>query len=537
MSKAIKTTLTFLFHELKKNSALHTQIIISAFFAILLGIFYWSSNNFWKTSQEPRLYKAAETQAQVLAESQSAVLIETLERTEPQHLEQALKETVQKMLIVEDPAIGERFIRKLVLEIDYDTVNAPTNSLDLKEGDAACDSCFHTDILLTNRTGEILGIASFSISGGYFQTLINEMRPKFFAESNIVALLMIVVWLALLIMFHRLHKAKNLIEASDQAKTRFMANVTHELRTPLNAILGYTQLYKQDQDIMLKHRQGIETISRSADHLLLMINDILEFSRANEETLTLHPTEIDLQSFLNTLVEMTKVRTRLKGLEFIFKFANELPAIISADEKRLRQILLNLLGNAVKFTETGRIVFTVEKISARDNDSAKIRFNVEDTGIGIDRKQLKAIFIPFHQLENAITQAEGTGLGLTISQRLLNLMGSNLQVASKVGQGSAFWFNLELPVVGDEHIANDSPPVEETAFKLPAAEWIAQLKEQCRRHNVLGIRELVSKLMDEGEHQEFLAQVQPFIQQYRFKQLLDWLEQQSSVNSNNSDLK
>ncbi|TQV88061.1 sensor histidine kinase [Aliikangiella coralliicola] len=160
------------------------------------------------------------------------------------------------------------------------------------------------------------------------------MKSKLFAESGLVFGLIATVWLV--IMYHRLHIAKQILEASDQAKSRFMANVTHELRTPLNAILGYTQLYKRDLEMMNNYGQGIKAIDRSADHLLLMINDILEFSRANEENLTLHPVEVDLHSFLKTMIEMTQISTQIKNLPFAYNFDKDLPSIVKIDDKRLR---------------------------------------------------------------------------------------------------------------------------------------------------------------------------------------------------------
>lgn len=507
-------------------AALYTQLLISAFFVLLIVLFLWSADHFWETTQQPRLYKAAETQAQVLAESQSAVLVATLERTPVALLPAALRETVQKMLIVEDPAIGERFIRQLSLQIDYSTIAVEEGSLDLIEGEPNCNACFRTDILLTNDTGDILGVAGFSISGGYYQSLIAEMKPRLFAESSTVLILVLIIWVMVSVIFHRLHAAKRVVEASDQAKTRFMANVTHELRTPLNAILGYTQLYKQDSQLMQKHRQGIETIDRSADHLLLLINDILEFSRANEESMTLHPAEIDLANFLITLVEMIRVKAQLQGLEFHYHFDEVLPVTIVADEKRLRQVLLNLLSNAVKFTEQGSITFRVQKLSDRANGLARLRFSVEDTGIGINRKQLRDIFIPFHQLDNAITRAEGTGLGLAISQRFLTIMDANLQVASKVDEGSAFWFNIDVPAQGQQSTAALLEGTGTRPLTYPDPAWIQQLKEQAKRHNVLGIRNLISELQQQGQHEDFLHRIQPFVQQYRFKQLLEWLDQQ-----------
>ncbi len=516
---------------LQKHSLWVSQGVISLIFIALIGVFVGSLNHYWKNTLEPRLYKAAETQAKVLAQSQSTSLVETLTYTKTADLHQALKDKVQEMLIVEDPSIGERFIRRLRLQIDYSSVPVEENSLDMDEGDRECVNCFQAEIPLISRRGDILGLADFAISDGYFSALSAEMKSKLFAESGITLGLLSAVWVVMLVMFYRLHAAKQIVEASDQAKTRFMANVTHELRTPLNAILGYTQLYKRDAELMKQYGQGINTIDRSAEHLLLMINDILEFSRANEENLILYPTEINLANFLNTLVEMSLVRARLKNLSFKYEADENLPVAIMVDDKRLRQVLLNLLSNAVKFTEQGEVLFRVNLMKPPHHDMARIRFTVKDSGIGIPRDQLKTIFIPFQQLDNDITRAEGSGLGLTISQRLVKLMGSRLKVGSSPGEGSEFSFDLDLTVLsGSSMDISPAQKTESAAFvqprlHLPDAAVLDELKEQSRRHNILGIRELVEALDQDGRYEVFLDQVRPFIQHYRFKPLLEWLEQ------------
>lgn len=511
-----------------QRSVLPTQILISAFFVVLLGLFYWSSESFWENTQVPRLKKAAETQAQILAESQSSALAEILQREVAAAQASLLADTLKKMLIVEDPAIGERFIRHIALELDYTTLDAEPQSLDMQQGEP-CDTCFQTEVLLTDREGNILGLASFAISGGYFDTLVEEMRPRLFAESGLILLMVVIVWSCILFMFYRLQAAKRLIEASDQAKTRFMANVTHELRTPLNAILGYTQLYKKDAELPRHLHQGVETIDRSAAHLLLMINDILEFSRSNQETLSLHPGEIDMGPFLTTLVEMVRVRARLNSLDFQYEFSPDLPAVILADEKRLRQVLLNILGNAVKFTPQGQITFTVKRKPGTSSTHLTLIFDVKDTGIGIDKEQLQAIFIPFQQVDNPINRAEGTGLGLAISQRLLSLMNSELKVHSEMNKGSRFWFYLNVPILDQQTMACPAKGLDTAKLILPDDAFLKKLLAQLRRQNILGVRELISELESDGRYVSFLREVKPFLQNYRFKQLVDWLEQYGST--------
>ena len=402
-------------------------------------------------------------------------------------------------------------------------------SLDLIEGENNCVNCFIAEVPLISREGELLGLVTFSVSDGYFQVLSQKMESKLFTESSVTLGLLVTVWLLIMFLFYRLNRAKKIIEASDQAKTRFMANVTHELRTPLNAILGYTQLYKQDLEMMNNYGKGIKAIDRSADHLLLMINDILEFSRANEENLTLHPVEVDLLSFLNTMVEMTQISTQIKNLPFEYHFDENLPSLVKIDDKRLRQILLNLLSNAVKFTNSGQVSFSVKLKSTKSNNCT-LRFEIEDTGIGIEKSQLQSIFIPFQQLDNAITRAEGTGLGLTISQRLVKLMGSKLELKSEPGKGSKFWFELGIPIIGKEKIKIDDDSIsaatnqENENMILPEKEQLELLIEQTKRHNILGIRSIIIELETHPELRPFLDKIRPYVENYRFRELAEWLE-------------
>ncbi len=512
-------------------SGLRTHLTISAIFLLLFASFVFSLGRYWQGTLEPRLHLTAETQARILAQSQAAALVEAIEHGRSDRLRERLFDLMQEILIVEDPATGGRIVLGLGLQMDYESVPVARGSVDLHEGISRCGRCFKASIPLIGQSGQLLGVADFLLSPRYFDTLAAEMRSKLIAESSIAMLLMVVVWITMLVMFHRLHKAKKAIEASDRAKTRFMANVTHELRTPLNAILGYTQLYKQDRDLMASHGQGISSIDRSAEHLLLMINDILDFSRMGEDNLVLHPSEVALAGFLSTLVEMTEVRARLKGIRLERRFEPALPAVVQLDDKRLRQVLLNLLGNAVKFTERGCVIFAVERLDKRGGKTARLRFSIRDSGIGIGREELDSIFIAFRQLDNSITRAEGSGLGLTISQQLVGLMGSQLRVESEPGVGSHFWFDIVVPLLAEaaqpEALPSGPEPPAGPGLRLPPAGYLESLAEQVGRHNVLAVRSLLGELEDRPEYREFLAYVQPFVRSYRFRHLLDWLEREA----------
>ncbi len=252
--------------------------------------------------------------------------------------------------------------------------------------------------------------------------------------------------------------AKNAAEVANRAKSEFLANMSHELRTPLNGVLGYTQLLKNDKTLTPKQRNSIDTIHRSGEHLLMLINDILDLSKIEAGRLELAESEFQFSKFLNVIVDIIQVRVEDKDIVFDYQAPANLPIAVYADEKRLRQVLLNLLSNAVKFTPTpnGEIIFKIEvgqkRLPSADAPAdtrplIPLRFQISDNGIGIPADKLEEIFLPFHQVSDKQLQAEGTGLGLPISQKLVRLMGGQLHVESKVGRGSKFWFEIELPEV------------------------------------------------------------------------------------------
>jgi PAS domain S-box-containing protein len=245
-----------------------------------------------------------------------------------------------------------------------------------------------------------------------------------------------------------LGQAKEAAEAANRAKSEFLANMSHELRTPLNGILGYTQILQRDPGLNETYRTGVEVIHRSGEHLLTLINDILDVAKIEAQKLELQPTPFHLQEFLQNIVEMTKSRVEQAGLTFRYEADPSLPQGVIGDEKRLRQILLNLLGNAAKFTEKGEVRLIVQyDDQPRVND--RLRFQVEDTGIGIAPEHVEEIFLPFQQVGKQSHHIEGTGLGLAITKKLVTLMGGDLQVNSTFGQGSQFWFAVNLPTTDE----------------------------------------------------------------------------------------
>ncbi|MGF1933044.1 MAG: ATP-binding protein [Nostoc sp. ChiQUE02] len=249
---------------------------------------------------------------------------------------------------------------------------------------------------------------------------------------------------------HELKEAKLTADAANHAKSDFLANMSHELRTPLNGILGYAQILARTASDE-KQQRGIDIIYQCGSHLLTLINDILDLSKIEARKLELQLVPFYLPAFLQSVVEICRIKAEQKGIEFIYQ-PPENPAMgVVADEKRLRQVLINLLGNAIKFTEKGSVTFKVEVLLG---DITNLRFQIQDTGIGISPQQLEKIFLPFEQVGDSKRQSEGTGLGLAISQRFVELMASQIQVESQLGVGSKFFFNIDCAIATDWVQAN-----------------------------------------------------------------------------------
>ncbi len=248
--------------------------------------------------------------------------------------------------------------------------------------------------------------------------------------------------------------AKEAAEVANRAKSSFVARMSHELRTPLTSILGYAQILQRERDLKPKQALALSTIEKSGQHLLALIDDILDLSKIEAGKLELRPAPLELVPFLQNIVDIVRVRAERKELTFAYEAPQELPATVLADERQLRQVLLNLLGNAIKYTDHGSIALRVSCLARRGTDWS-LRFQVSDTGIGMSAEDVQTLFQPFHQVGDLERRSGGTGLGLAISRQLVQLMGGDIRVDSAPGRGSSFSFELNLasiapaPVVAD----------------------------------------------------------------------------------------
>ncbi|MEZ4527977.1 MAG: transporter substrate-binding domain-containing protein [Desulfobacterales bacterium] len=253
-----------------------------------------------------------------------------------------------------------------------------------------------------------------------------------------------------------LRRARDAAEFANRSKSVFLANMSHEIRTPMNAILGYTQIMEQDGTLTSEQQKYLHIIGRSGEHLLSLINDILEMSKIEAGKIEISPVSFDLHGLIHDLEMMFQIRTAAKGLQLEVLLSDDLPSYVFADEGKIRQVLINLMGNAVKFTQEGGIVLRIaRKPEISEPDTCTVCFEVEDTGSGISAENLERIFHPFEQKMDD-RNIEGTGLGLAISREYARLMKGDIQVRSQQDRGSCFSFTLPVKESAD-HAAKHLP--------------------------------------------------------------------------------
>ena len=323
-----------------------------------------------------------------------------------------------------------------------------------------------------------------------------------------------------------LKKAIKAAELANQTKNAFLANMSHELRTPLNGIQGYAQYLEQLLTNNNEAHGSIQGILTCSQHLLTLINDILELSRTEPDTFKAANEEFSLLNFLQDIESFARMQTNQKNLNFVLDISKKLPQYVIGDEKRLRQVLINILGNAVKFTEKGQITFQVQYL-----ENNLFKFSIIDTGIGIPKDQLEKIGEIFQKANDEGNYVEGAGLGLAVCRRLIGMMNGKLHIESEVDKGSTFWFEIPMDIISfsTEKEVEENNKTQEDSVKseilIPENDIIKGFLENAKIGNILGVEKQLDDFLEKSpQFSDWGEIIKKFTTEFKTKELLEYLE-------------
>lgn len=495
--------------------------LLSLLFFLLILALHSLTYLYWSLDLNPKLRSEIAAHAAMLADAQSIAIAEAA--TDESRPQAALEETAARILLLARQPQGDVYFEGLKTEFDYFQLPQETGSLDRSWGTLASPNSFVTEVpLYSPLDSSLIGLATFYSGDGLARHISGDFRRSLIIQTSVGTLLLLAVWFSLRKLYRSIDIARAKAEAANKAKSSFLANMSHELRTPLNAIIGFTEIMERDSGLQHQDKRNLQIISRSGEHLLSLINSVLEMSKIEAGMVLIEPNPFDLRTMLESIESMMGMKADQKNLQLKFELPPDMPRSIRTDEGKLRQILINLLGNAVKFTPKGSVTLRVEVCACEDNTGAdtivRLRFYVADTGPGIPQAEQDTIFQAFRQAADNRQRSEGTGLGLAISRQYAVLMGGSLSLTSSPGQGSEFVLEIPVEIASEAESASNlhdkrrilgiaSPPPDGDRWRILAVDDMEE--------NRLLLRKILEPLGFEVQEAADGLQAQSLCQEWR----------------------